>query len=255
MTCSNSTSDTLSPRLDAQFWGGCPQCYRNDGYVSERDDLWFYCIADKLKWTQDPFRKASWLCKLPKQEPRPVEHFDAFMPTGAVYPITSLNPAVPADVHLDEFLEDLARVETAFHFPASAIDLNLKDQLTIGGPAATIASDTYEHCVTNQGLRLLNSNAWFSGDDMPPYLLFWNSSGGHFVRWLSWTESERLSELLDMVSTERAAYFGRPTPTVREQTGPTSALRPSWAPHGSHGIGFRWGRNVYSLMVTKHAGF
>ncbi|MGE3745633.1 MAG: hypothetical protein AB7G25_07995 [Sphingomonadaceae bacterium] len=43
-----------------QRFGGCPQCGRNDGYLNDRANHWFYCEAHKVCWNPASNVLSSW---------------------------------------------------------------------------------------------------------------------------------------------------------------------------------------------------
>jgi len=42
------------------FWGVCPHCHRNDGYLNIGTDHWFICHTHRVKWVRGANLFSSW---------------------------------------------------------------------------------------------------------------------------------------------------------------------------------------------------
>lgn len=47
---SNSMASNIISFPTIDYFGGCPKCGRNDGYVNVGQEHWFYCEPHRMKW-------------------------------------------------------------------------------------------------------------------------------------------------------------------------------------------------------------
>jgi hypothetical protein len=53
-------SDVVEPRTEANYFGSCLECRRNDGYLNFHTDHWFVCDEHKLRWWGGSNLFSSW---------------------------------------------------------------------------------------------------------------------------------------------------------------------------------------------------
>lgn len=46
------------PEID--YWGGCPKCGKNDGYLNAGREHWFICHRHRVKWLVGTNLFSSW---------------------------------------------------------------------------------------------------------------------------------------------------------------------------------------------------
>lgn len=52
---------TLQPKVTTdEYFGGCPHCGQNDGYINSGPDHWFVCDQHKTKWCAGSNLFSSW---------------------------------------------------------------------------------------------------------------------------------------------------------------------------------------------------
>jgi len=58
----NTSNEQLdeAPVNDPETFGGCPVCGKNDGYLNNGCDHWFYCEAHKIRWCFGENLFSSW---------------------------------------------------------------------------------------------------------------------------------------------------------------------------------------------------
>ena len=53
---------TFKPRLTTdEYFGGCPHCRQNDGYMNIEREHWFFCDRHKTKWLVGANLFSGWL--------------------------------------------------------------------------------------------------------------------------------------------------------------------------------------------------
>jgi hypothetical protein len=52
------------------YWGVCPQCRRNDGYINAGRSHWFFCKEHRVKWWVGANLFSSWRDETEAEQPR-----------------------------------------------------------------------------------------------------------------------------------------------------------------------------------------